>query len=40
MNNEQLSDLIDWIEEWQCFKRMFPGYINDAIDTDKERCFV
>jgi hypothetical protein len=40
MNDDQLSDLIDWIEEQQCFKRMFPGYDMNPVDLDIEGCFV
>jgi len=40
MNNEEISALCDWIETYQALSQMWPGYINDPIDTDQERCFV
>ena len=38
--NANINALCDWIDEWQCFKRMWSGYVNDPVDLDKERCFV
>jgi len=38
--NDNINALCDWIDEWRCFKRMFPDYVNDPVDLDKERCFV
>ena len=31
MDNKQISDLIDWIDEWNGFIQMFPGYDMDPV---------
>jgi len=38
--NEFISDLCDWIEAHQARLQMWPGYVNDPIDTDMEMCFL
>jgi hypothetical protein len=38
--NEYINTLCEWIEEVTAELRMFPGYINDALDVDREGCFV
>jgi hypothetical protein len=40
MNNEEISALCDWLDEWHAENTISPGYINDPIDTDKQECFV
>ncbi len=38
--NQYISDLCDMIEEYKALARISPGYINDAVDVDREGCFV
>ena len=38
--NQKISDLCDWIEEQQALETVCRGYINDAVDCDKEECFI
>ena len=38
--NEQISDLCDLIDVWNALSQLWPGYPNDAVDVDREGCFV
>lgn len=38
--NQEISDLCDWVEEQQILQKIMPGYANDPVDVDREGCFV
>ena len=38
--DEYINDLCDWIDEQWILKKLWPGYVNDPVDLDKEGCFI
>jgi hypothetical protein len=35
-----IEPLWDWIDERRALTRLMPGYVNGAVDVDKEGYFV
>lgn len=38
--NDQISTLCELIETIKAMDLIWPGYINDLVDVDREGCFV